>query len=94
MTLYTSPYSGGFDLKDTFRVPVPCAYKSYNITAKNYPSTAFEYFYGQRKLSYDLENLDYGEDYRAIKNPEFVFHNGSKVEDYFATIDNQQKVWV
>lgn len=89
MTLYTSPYSGGFDLKDTFRLPVACAFQSFNIT----PS--IEYFYGQNKLDYNLENYDYGETYRSIVNPEFVFHNGSLVQDYFAWIDNDtEKIWI
>ena len=33
---YTSKYSGGFDLLDTMKIPRPCAYKSYNMTAVNY----------------------------------------------------------
>jgi len=89
LTVYTSPYSGGFDLKDTFRLPVACAFRSFNIT----PS--IEYFYGQNKMDYNLEKYDYGETYRQIVNPEFVFHNGSNVEPYFAWIDNQtEKVWI
>ncbi len=73
MTLYTSPYSGGFDLKDTFRMPVACAETTFNITE------SITYFYGQKKQSFSLEKYDYGEAYRTIVNPEFVFHNGSVI---------------
>lgn len=37
--LYTSPYSGAFDLLDTLRIPRACADESYNMTQ-------MDYFYG------------------------------------------------
>ena len=46
--VYTSPYSGAFDLLDTVRIPRPCAYQSDN-------TTSMDYFYGQRTKSYDLK---------------------------------------
>jgi hypothetical protein len=37
--VYTSPYSGAFDLLDTLRIPRPCAFESANMTQ-------LDYFYG------------------------------------------------
>jgi len=51
--VYSSPYSGAFDLLDTMYVPRPCAQNSVNLTQ-------MDYFYGQRVKSYDIrkENRD------------------------------------
>jgi len=45
--VYQSPYSGGFELKDSFTVPRPCATTSMNMTEVSY-------YYGQRVDEYDL----------------------------------------
>jgi len=44
---YQSPYSGGFELKDSFSIPRPCASTSINMTEVSY-------FYGQREYEFDL----------------------------------------
>ena len=33
---YASKFAGGFPLLDTMRIPRPCAFKSFNLTAMNY----------------------------------------------------------
>lgn len=47
--VYTSPYSGAFDLLDTVRIPKACASESHNMTQ-------LDYFYGQRAKTYDLRD--------------------------------------
>ena len=32
-TPYASRYTGGFDLLDSFKIPRPCAFKSFNLTS-------------------------------------------------------------
>jgi hypothetical protein len=51
--IYSSPYSGAFDLLDTMYIPKPCAAKSVNLTQ-------MDYFYGQKFKTYDIrkENKD------------------------------------
>jgi hypothetical protein len=51
--VYTSPYSGAFDLLDTMYIPKPCAFKSVNLTQLNY-------FYGQFPSSYNIQNENQG----------------------------------
>jgi hypothetical protein len=33
---YSSKFSGGFPLLGSYKIPRPCAYKSYNMTQMNY----------------------------------------------------------
>jgi hypothetical protein len=44
---YVSGWAGGFDLSDSFRIPRPCAYSSYNMTS-------VEYYRGQKAMTYDI----------------------------------------
>jgi hypothetical protein len=45
--IYSSPYSGAFDLLDTMYIPRPCAHRSVNLTQ-------MDYFYGQWAKTYDM----------------------------------------
>lgn len=47
--VYSSPYSGAFDLLDTMYVPRPCASSYANLTQ-------MDYFYGQRKKNYNMRD--------------------------------------
>ena len=51
--VYSSPYSGAFDLLETQYIPRPCATRSVNMTQ-------MDYFYGQWSKTYDMraENKD------------------------------------
>jgi len=44
---YASKYSGGFSLLDSYKIPRPCAFKSFNMTQ-------VEYYRGQNPLSYSI----------------------------------------
>lgn len=44
---YASRYSGGFALLDSFKIPRPCAFKSFNMTS-------VDYYRGQNALSYSI----------------------------------------
>ena len=47
--VYSSPYSGAFDLLDTMYIPRPCVSAYANLTQ-------MDYFYGQRKKSYNFRD--------------------------------------
>jgi len=47
--VYSSPYSGAFDLLDTMYIPRPCASAHANLTQ-------MDYFYGQHKKRYNFRN--------------------------------------
>ena len=47
--VYSSPYSGAFDLLDTMYIPRPCASAYANLTQ-------MDYFYGQHKKRYNFRN--------------------------------------
>jgi hypothetical protein len=47
--MYSSPYSGAFDLLDTMYIPRPCASAFANLTQ-------MDYFYGQHKKKYNFRN--------------------------------------
>lgn len=69
--VYTSPYSGGFDLLDTISVPRACA-------ANNINMTQMDYFYGQRTKTYDLSDYNYDKYIQLMDDEtEFVFQNGT-----------------
>lgn len=44
---YSSRYSGGFTLLDSFKIPRPCAFASMNLTE-------MEYYRGQNPLQYKI----------------------------------------
>lgn len=69
--VYSSPYSGAFDLLDTMYIPRPCALRSVNLTQ-------MDYFYGQWASSYDMR-IEAKEKVLAMMDQEreFVFQNGS-----------------
>ena len=46
---YRSKYSGAFNLRDTMKIPRPCAYKSYNLTQVTY-------YRGQNTYSYKISD--------------------------------------
>ena len=95
--VYNSPYSGAFDLLDTMYIPRPCASAYANLTQ-------MDYFYGQRKKSYNFRD-EPSYKTRATNvfaqmdmEKELVFHNGSKCGT-FAWLDSgdlnkDTTVWV
>jgi hypothetical protein len=96
--MYSSPYSGAFDLLDTMYIPRPCASAYANLTQ-------MDYFYGQHKKKYNFRN-EPSYKTRAVNvyaqmdaEKEFVFQNGSTTErfawlDNGTDINNQTTVWV
>ena len=96
--MYSSPYSGAFDLLDTMYIPRPCASAYANLTQ-------MDYFYGQHKKKYNFRN-EPSYKTRAVNvyaqmdaEKEFVFQNGSSTErfawlDNGTDINNQTTVWV
>lgn len=84
--VYSSPYSGAFDLLDTMYIPRPCASSYANLTQ-------MDYFYGQRKKSYNMrDEPSYKQ--RAVtvfsmmdRQREFIFQNGSSCSA-FAWLDS------
>lgn len=79
--MYSSPYSGAFDLLDTMFVPRPCASDVANLTQ-------MDYFYGQRKKSYNFRD-EPSYKVRATnvfakmnEEKEFVFQNGSSCKAF------------
>lgn len=79
--IYSSPYSGAFDLLDTMYIPRPCAAKSVNLTQ-------MDYFYGQWAKSYDIRKESKDKVLVAM-NPEqeFIFQNGTSSK-LFAWLGN------
>ncbi len=84
--VYSSPYSGAFDLLDTMQVPRPCASAYANLTQ-------MDYFYGQRKKSYNFRD-EPSYKTRATNvfaqmdmEKEFVFQNGTQCSS-FAWLDS------
>ena len=72
--MYSSPYSGAFNLLDTMYIPRACASQSFNLSAATY-------FYGQNKLSFNIRNQA---TYDAVgifaqmdKGYEYIFQNGT-----------------
>ena len=47
--MYSSPYSGAFELLDTMHIPRPCASAYANLTQ-------MDYYYGQHKKKYNFRN--------------------------------------
>ena len=96
--VYSSPYSGAFDLLDTMYIPRPCASAWANLTQ-------MDYFYGQHKKKYNFRN-EPSYKTRAVNvysqmdaEKEFVFQNGSSTErfawlDNGTDINNQTTIWV
>ena len=84
--MYSSPYSGAFDLLDTMYIPRPCSSSYANLTQ-------MDYFYGQRKKSYNMrDEPSYKQ--RAVtvfsmmdQGREFLFQNGSTCSA-FAWLDS------
>lgn len=69
--VYTSPYSGAFDLLDTLRIPRACAYESQNMTQ-------LDYFYGQRQVTYDMKQNNMAKVASKMDDEvEFIFQNGT-----------------
>ena len=70
--VYQSPYSGGFELKDTFAIPRPCAKTSLNMTA-------VEYYYGQRMYTFDLSDEGAAQNAfrKIVEAPKFLHQNGT-----------------
>lgn len=80
--VYQSPYSGGFELKDSFTIPRPCAKASINITE------AYEYYYGQRVMEVDIAaESGAGAAIQRMQNPTFVHQNGTEVGEWLAKLD-------
>lgn len=78
---YQSPYSGGFELKDTFVIPRPCAKSSVNMTEVSY-------YYGQRTFEYDITSQQGAfSAFQRMEQPLFLHQNGSEVGPWLATLD-------
>jgi hypothetical protein len=95
--VYSSPYSGAFDLLDTMYIPRPCASAVANLTQ-------MDYFYGQRKKSYNFRDepsykVRASNVYAQMNSEkEIVFQNGTSC-DKFAWLDQgdinkDTTVWV
>jgi hypothetical protein len=87
--VYQSPYSGGFELKDSFTIPRPCAASSINMTEVTY-------YYGQREMEYDM-SVESGvtSAYRKMENPLFMHQNGTEVGDWLAYVDgDNDKIYI
>lgn len=83
---YQSPYSGGFELKDSFSIPRPCASISINMTEVSY-------YYGQRKYDFDLtEQPGAMSAFAKMEQPLFTHQNGSEVGDWLATMDMENSM--
>jgi len=79
--VYSSPYSGAFDLLDTMYIPRPCSSAYANLTQ-------MDYFYGQYKKKYNFRN-EPSYKTRATTvfaqmdaEKEFVFQNGSSTSAF------------
>lgn len=78
---YASRYSGGFSLLDSFKIPKPCAYKSYNMTSQ-------DYYRGQDPLKYDIsQNNAVSFVTSLMVEPELIYIDGSKAK--MAKYDNK-----
>ena len=92
--IYSSPYSGAFNLLDTMYIPRACASASVNLTA-------FTYFYGQNPDAYNFRQ-DLARPvpvYNQMSvNQEFVFQNGSSCSNFAwldnGTLNNDTTIWV
>jgi len=86
---YQSPYSGGFELKDSFTIPRPCSKTSLNMTEVSY-------YYGQREYEFDLTvQPGVNSAFSKMQTPLFTHQNGSAVGDWLATIDlDKQKIFI
>ena len=80
---YSSPYSGGFELKGGYAEERPCATKSFNATP------GIEYFYGQNAFEFKLNDYDYDETVREMDTPEMLFENGTVIGSNFSWIDTE-----
>jgi hypothetical protein len=81
-TAYTSKYSGGFALADTFKIPRPCAYKSANLTE-------VEYYRGQRTLTYDIFRENDATSLSLMNNAKMTYQTGEEASD-LAELDNNK----
>lgn len=86
--VYQSPYSGGFELKDSFKIPRPCAKSSLNMTAND-----ATYYYGQRTFTFDMaKEPGVTSALAKLSNPYFLHQNGSEVQDWLAELDIEENI--
>lgn len=86
---YTSRYSGGFDLLDSFRIPRPCAYDSFNLTQ-------MDYYRGQNAEQYKISEVNKAGFVitQMDQNSEFIYQNGTNAS-YIGFYDqNDYSVWI
>lgn len=68
---YASRYSGGFALLDSFKIPRPCAFKSFNLTS-------VDYYRGQNAMPYDIrQNNDAAYVLNLMSEPKLVNIDGT-----------------
>jgi len=82
---YRSSNAGGFILYDTMRIPRPCAYKSFNLTA-------VDYYRGQNNYTYKI-SANNSHTYAVTMMSEtskMIFHNGQPTEPLLATYDRKK----
>jgi len=77
---WTSKYSGGFSLSDSFIIPRPCAYKSTNLTQ-------VDYYRGQKTYTYDIFRENDANTLTLMSNAKISYQTGEPTTD-FAELDN------
>lgn len=68
---WASRYSGGFSLLDTFKIPRPCAFKSYNMTEA-------QYYRGQNEYTYPINQAENTYVTSLMENPTLYLINGTE----------------
>ena len=78
---YASRYSGGFALLDSFKIPRPCAFKSFNMTSQ-------DYYRGQKPLAYSIsQNNAMSYVTSLMSDPKLLMLNGKTAS--LAKYDNK-----
>jgi hypothetical protein len=95
--VYSSPYSGAFDLLDNMYIPRPCASSSANLTQ-------LDYFYGQRAKSYNMRKEPSSKQRATTvfsmmdREREFIFQNGSTCRRFAwldsGSLEKNTTIWV